>query len=100
MTIRAYLLRTGRRYRLAFLVCWAMTAVPGFFRLGPPYSYGWGLGIAGVAVTLLAAYRSIRCPRCGGSAWMAGMRMAPLWKTGPGHGCPRCEVSYEAPLTP
>ena len=98
MTIREQIQRKARPLRLGFFAAWALMAIPMLFKLEPPYSYAIGVGVALVALVLLVAYRSIRCPRCGASLWLAGMGfLAPNATSGPGHNCPKCGVGFGEP---
>jgi len=98
MTIRELIQQKARYLRLGFFASCGLMAVPMFLNLQAPYSYAIGVGIVLAAVVLLAAYRSIRCPRCGGSLWLAGMGfVAPGATSGPSHSCPKCGVSYGDP---
>ena len=98
MTIREQIQQKARLLRLGFFASWALMAVPMFFKLKPPYSYAIGAGVVLAVVVLLAAYRFIRCPRCGGSLWLAGMGfVAPGATSGPGQNGPKCGVSYGEP---
>jgi hypothetical protein len=93
MTIRQQIQKKSRVLRLGFFASWALMAVPMFFKLDPPYSYAVVLGAVLALAVLLVAYRSIRCPRCGGSLWLAGMGfVAPGTASGPGQSCPKCGV--------
>jgi ribosomal protein S27AE len=101
MTIRELIDRKSRLFRLGFFVAWTLLAIPLFFELEAPLDYSIGAGLVLLVVVLGLAYRSIRCPRCGGSLWLAGMGfVAPGRTSGAGHNCPNCGVGYGEQAVP
>ena len=98
MTIRDLINQRSRYLRLGFFVSWLLLAIPMFFHLKAPFSYGIGIGLVVLSAVLITAYRSIRCPRCGGSLWLLGMGFLPPGQSSKAsRNCPRCGVSYEEP---
>ena len=101
MTILDQLRKKSRSLRVIYFMLVALMATVLFIAPDPPYIYAFGIGAAAIITTLVVAYRSIRCPRCGASAWLAGMGfVVPRATTGPGCNCPRCGVSFGEPSGP
>ena len=95
MTILEQIRAKGRQLRVIYFVVAALMAVVLFLYPEPPYIYAFYLGVAMLVTVFAIAYRTILCPRCKGSAWIAGMGfVVPGATTGPGCNCPKCGVNY------
>ena len=97
VTIRDLIQGKARFLRIGFFALSVVMLAIGWLSPGP-LSYLFAFAFVCCIVILGIAYQIIRCPRCEGRLWIAGMGfLAPGQTKGVGFNCPKCGVSYTEP---